>query len=271
MCRQLGVSRSGYYAWHGGDESARTRADRKLVFEMQLIHREFRQVYGSPRMHRELCARGSACGVNRVARLMREHGLCARQRRKRRPRTTDSRHTLPVAPNVLDRRFSVAQPDRAWVADITYIPTKEGWLYLAAILDLHSRRVVGWSAGDDLSSQLPLRALQIALDTRRPARGLIHHSDRGVQYASGDYQAVLARTGLQCSMSRKGDCYDNAVMESFFGTLKTEQVHHQIYRTRRQAISDLFWYIEIFYNRKRRHSFLDYRTPAEFENERKRA
>jgi len=238
---------------------------------MRLIHQEFRQVYGSPRMHRELRARGFVCSLNRVARLMREHGLCARQRRKWRPATTDSGHTLPVAPNLLGRQFTVAQPNRVWVADITYIPTKEGWLYLAVVLDLYSRRVVGWSAGDDLSSQLPLRALQNALESRRPAPGLIHHSDRGVQYASGDYQAVLAGAGLQCSMSRKGNCYDNAVMESFFGTLKTEQVQHQTYWTHQQANSDMFFYFEVFYNRKRRHSFLDYRTPAEVETERNEA
>ena len=218
-----------------------------------------------------LCARGHACGVNRVARLMRAHGLCARQRRKWRPRTTDSNHLHPVAVNVLDRQFTVTQPNRAWVADMTYIPTGEGWLYLAAILDLYSRRVVGWSASGNLSRQLPLRALQIALDNRRPEPGLVHHSDRGVQYASIDYQTALTRAGLRCSMSRKGDCYDNAVMESFFGTLKTEQVHHQTYKTRQQAISDLFEYIEVFYNRKRRHSFLNYRTSEDVEKEWKSA
>ena len=267
MCQLLGVSRSGYYAWRGRGESARSHATRRLVFEMGLIHKEFRQVYGSPRMHRELCARGHVCSVNRVARLMRIHGIRARRRGKFRPATTDSGHSFPVAANVLARRFSVTEPNRVWVADITYIPTEEGWLYLAVTLDLYSRRVVGWCAGDDLSRRLPLRALQMALENRRPAPGLIHHSDRGVQYASGDYQALLARRGLQCSMSRKGNCYDNAVMESFFGTLKNELVHHQTYWTRRQAISDLFEYIEVFYNRRRRHSFLGYRTPAEAEME----
>lgn len=267
----LGVSRSGYYAWRGRGKSHRAQANHHLIFEMRVIHRECRRVYGSPRMHRELVARGYSCGANRVARLMRVAGICARQRRKWRPRTTNSGHGLPVALNVLDRQFHADSPDMAWVADITYIQTGEGWLYLAAVLDLFSRRVVGWSASDDLSRQLPLRALQIALHSRQPAPGLIHHSDRGLQYASMDYQHALAKTGAICSMSRKGDCYDNAVIESFFGTLKTEQVHHQKYATRQQAISDLFDYIEVFYNRKRRHSFLDYRTPAEVEKEWKEA
>jgi transposase InsO family protein len=242
-----------------------------LIFAMRLIHREFRQVYGSPRMHYELLSRNHPCGVNRVARLMRAEGLCARQRQKWRPQTTDSSHGYPVAVNLLDRRFSVSQPNRVWVADMTYIPTREGWLYLAAILDLYSRRVVGWSAGEDLSRSLPLRALQAALDSRCPEPGLIHHSDRGAQYASLEYQNTLARAGLHCSMSRKGNCYDNAVMESFFGTLKTEQVHHRAYVTRQQAVSDLFEYIEVFYNRKRSHSFLNYRTPVEVEREWERA
>ncbi len=270
MCQVLCVSRSGYFAWRGRDVSTRAAANRRLVFEMRVIDREVRHRYGSPRMHRELVARGLLCSVNRVARLMRTYGLIACQRRKWRPRTTDSGHHLPVARDLVQRRFTADAPNRVWVADITYIPTDEGWLYLAAVLDLYSRRVVGWSASDDLSRHLPLRALEVALQNRRPDKGLIHHSDRGVQYASGDYQAMLDQAEAVCSMSRKGDCYDNAVMESFFGTLKTEQVHHQKYETRQQAISDLFDYIEIFYNRKRIHSTLDYRTPVQVEKEWKR-
>ena len=267
MCRQLGVSRSGYYSWSCRGESDQTVANRRLLFAMRVIHQECRGVYGSPRMCRELVARGYSCSENRVARLMRQAGLIARQRRKFRPRTTDSDHGLAVAPNLLERRFSATEPNRVWVADITYIAIGEGWLYLASVLDLFSRRVVGWSTGSDLTRHLPLRALHNALESRHPDPGLIHHSDRGVQYASDDYRTMLANQGMICSMSRKGNCYDNAVMESFFGTLKTEQIHHVTYATRREAARDLFDYIEVFYNRKRRHSFLDYRTPCEVENE----
>ena len=265
MCQVLEVSRSGYHAWRRRAESRRARENRRLLVEIRAIHKGFRQVYGSPRIHAELQAQKIRCGKNRVARLMREDGIQAKQHRKFRPVTTDSNHGLPVAENVLDRQFTASGPDQAWVADITYIPTREGWLYLAAIVDLFSRMVVGWAMGTDLTRHLTIRALRMAVGRRRPGPGLIHHSDRGSQYASNDYQDLLAEHGFRCSMSRKGDCYDNAAMESFFHTLKTEQVHHQHYETRAAARADLFEYVEVFYNRQRRHSHLGYRSPAEFE------
>lgn len=265
MCQVLEVSRSGYDAWRRRPESRRARENRRLLVEIRAVHKAHREVYGSPRIHAELQAQKIRCGKNRVARLMRGDGLQAKQHRRFRPMTTDSHHGLPVAENVLDRQFCASGPDQAWAADITYIPTRQGWLYLAAIVDLFSRRVVGWAMGEDLSRHVAIRALIMALGRRRPRPGLIHHSDRGSQYASGDYQALLAQHGLVCSMSRKGDCYDNAAIESFFHTLKTEQVHHQDYETRAAARAELFDYIEVFYNRQRRHSYLGYRSPAEFE------
>ena len=266
MCHVLGVSRSGYYAWRGRRPSRRARANQRLLVEVKAIHaKKNHDTYGSPRVHRELQKRGRVCGRHRVARLMRKHGIRAKQVRRFRPVTTDSKHALPVAPNRLDRDFSATGPDQRWAADITYIRTGEGWLYLAVILDLFSRLVVGWAVGDSLCRHLPLRALQMALGRRRPRPGMLHHSDRGSQYASGDYQDLLAQHGLVCSMSRKGDCYDNAVVESFFDSLKVERVYHQDYRTRREATADLFEYIEIFYNRQRLHSYLGHVSPAEFE------
>lgn len=266
MCRVLGVSRSGYYAWRRRRPSRRAQENQRLLVEVKAIHAtKNHDTYGSPRMHRELRERGLRCGRHRVARLMKKQGIQAKQARKFRPVTTDSKHALPVAPNRLERDFSATGPDQVWAADITYIRTREGWLYLAVILDLFSRLVVGWAVGDTLSRHLPLRALQMALGRRRPRPGTVHHSDRGSQYASQDYQDLLAQEGLLCSMSRKGDCYDNAVVESFFDTLKVEQVYHQDYRTRREATADLFEYIEIFYNRQRRHSYLGQVSPAEFE------
>lgn len=265
MCRVLEVSRSGYHDWLRRPESPRRRANRRLLVEIRAIHRGKRRVYGSPRVHRELRKQGIACSRNRVARLMRDHEIRAKQIRRFRPVTTHSRHELPVAENVLQRKFTASAPNQAWTTDITYIPTREGWLYLAVVMDLFSRMVVGWDMGSDLSRHLTIRALQMALTRRRPPSGLLHHSDRGSQYASHDYQDLLKAQGIVCSMSRKGDCYDNAVTESFFHTLKTEQVHHEDYPTRAAAQCDLFEYIEVFYNRQRLHSFLDYRTPAEFE------
>jgi putative transposase len=266
MCRVLEVSRSGYHRWLHRPESRRRRANRRLLVEIRAIHRGKRRVYGSPRMHRELRKQGIECSRNRVARLMRNYEIRAKQSRRFRPVTTDSRHDLPVAENLLQREFTASAPNQAWTTDITYIPTREGWLYLAVVMDLFSRMIVGWAMGSDLSRHLPIRALQMALARRRPPRGLLHHSDRGSQYASNDYQALLKVNGIVCSMSRKGECYDNAPMESFFHTLKTEQVHHEDYATRAAAQSDVFEYIEVFYNRQRLHSFLDYRTPAEFED-----
>jgi transposase InsO family protein len=216
-------------------------------------------------VHSELSDRGVLCGKNRVARLMRVNNIRAKQRRKFKA-TTDSKHSLPVAENVLGRNFEAKRPNEKWVTDITYIPTKEGWLYLAVIIDLYSRLIVGWGMGERLAQVLVMDALKMALLRRNPSRGLLHHSDRGSQYAGDDYQNILAERGIICSMSRKGDCYDNAVAESFFHTLKTELVRHRSYETRSQAKADLFEYMEVFYNRKRRHSSLGYKSPAEYEN-----
>jgi putative transposase len=228
------------------------------------VHAESRGRYGSPRVHRELVAKGLTVSKHRVARLMRENGLRGKRRRKFR-HTTDSDHALPVAPNTLARDFTADAPNEAWVTDITYIPTREGWLYLAAIIDLFSRRVVGWSMSDRITRQLTLDALTMALAARTPAVGLLHHSDRGSQYASADYRAALDAAHIECSMSRKGNCWDNAVAESFFATLKTELVHDADWCTRAEARSAIFEYLEIFYNRRRRHSSIGYVSPEEFE------
>lgn len=240
------------------------RRDR-LVERIRAAHEEARSVYGSPRVHRELEAQGVACCENTVAKLMREHGIRSKAVRRFVPRTTDSRHDRPVAADVLAREFYPDEPDTAWAADITYIPTAEGWLYLAAVIDPCSRRVVGGATADPLRAELPLEALRMALAHRRPSGELLHHSDRGSQYASDAYQSLLAAHGIEPSMSRAGNCWDNAAMESFFGTLKRELVHHESCADREAARRSLFEYIEVFYNRKRRHSTLGYRSPAEFE------
>ena len=264
MCRVLEASPGGYYAWLERPESRRGREDRRLLVEIKAIHQESRGVYGSPRIHAELRTRQMHHGRKRVARLMRENGLCARQSKKFKA-TTDSNHCHPVAPNLLHRDFEANEPDQKWLADITYIPTREGWLYLAAILDLYSKRIVGWSMSSRITKKLVLDAVLMAVGQRKPGPGLIHHSDRGSQYACQDYQRMLSSQGMICSMSRKGDCWDNAPMESWFHTLKTEWVNHRDYWTRQQAKSDIFEYIEAFYNRSRRHSALGYMTPAEYE------
>ena len=265
MCRVLGLSRAGYYAWQRRPaESARDRSNSDLLGEIKEIHEESYGTYGSPRVFAELRVRGHQVGENRVARVMRMNGITARMKRRFRS-TTDSRHDLPVAPNVLDRRFSVEGPNQTWVTDITYVWTLEGWLYLAVVVDLYSRRVVGWSMADHMRTELVMRALSMALGNRQLEGEILHHSDRGSQYASYLYQQALKENGLVCSMSRKGDCYDNAVVESFFGTLKTELIHRQTWPTRASARSAIHDYIEIFYNRKRRHSSLGYCSPAEFE------
>lgn len=264
MCAVLQVSRSGYYSWLNRSASARERANQALVVEIRSIHVRSRQSYGSPRVTAELRASGHVCSENRVARLMRLNGIRSRRRRRYRA-TTESKHRYPVAPNRLDRRFEVSRPNAVWVSDITYIWTSEGWLYLAVIVDLYSRMVVGWSMGRRLTGALTLRALHQALRRRQVQPGLIHHSDRGSQYAAGDYQAVLADQGAIGSMSRKGNCWDNAVMESFFATLKTELIYHERFVTREEAKAKIFEYIEVFYNRERRHSTLGYKNPAEFE------
>jgi transposase InsO family protein len=265
MCRLLGVSASGYYAWRQRQPSARQMANETMVERIRAIHADSEATYGSPRVHAELKAQGIQCNKKRVERLMRVHGIQARQRKRRRPRTTDSRHSLPVAPNMLNREFEAEVPDQKWVTDITYIPTAEGWLYLAAVMDLYSRRIVGWSMASRYTSKLVKDALKLAVAQRQPGPGLVHHSDRGSQYASADYQVLLIAWGMVASMSRQGNCYDNAPMESFFGTLKTERVHHRRYRTRAEARQDIFHYIEVFYNRKRRHSALGYMSPDQFE------
>jgi len=264
LCRTLQVSRAGFYAWQARPPAPRARADARLGHEIGAIHAESRQRYGSPRIHAELAARGYRTSRKRVARLMRSRGLAARRRRRFRV-TTESRHSLPIAPNVLARQFERAAPDQAWVTDITYIATGEGWLYLAVILDLCSRFAVGWAISERLTDALTLNALGMALARRRPPQGLLHHSDRGSQYASGDYQKVLAQHGIVCSMSRRGDCWDNAVAESFFATLKVELVHDAAWATRATARTELFDYLERFYNGQRRHSALGYLSPRAFE------
>jgi putative transposase len=242
MCRVLDASPSGFYDWLRRPESPRAAEDRALVAKIQAVHSESRQTYGSPRVHASLKAEGYRIGRNRVARLMRENDIRAKTKRKFRV-TTDSRHDLPVAPN--------------W--------TREGWLYLAVVLDLFSRQVVGWAMDEQMPQELTLAALDMALKRRRPLPGLMHHSDRGSQYAAGAYQKRLAEHGIVCSMSRKGNCWDNAPMESFFHTLKTELVHHRDYQTRDEARHDIFEFVEVFYNRQRSHSTLGYLSPAQFE------
>ena len=245
-------------------ESARAKADAQLSAQIQVAHRTSRGRYGSPRIHAELRARGIRVGRKRVARLMRAERLAAHRKRRFR-RTTDLRHKGPIAPNVIERQFDAPAPNQVWVTDVTYIPTGEGWLYLAVILDLFSRRVVGWAASAINDRALALGALALALAARRPAPGLVHHSDRGSPYASDDYRMMLEAHGLIPSMSRAGDCYDNAVAESFFATLKLELVEHERYPTRAAAIASIGDYIENFYNLKRRHSRLAHMSPIEFE------
>jgi transposase InsO family protein len=264
LCKVLGVTRSGFYAWQQRDPSELAIDDQKLALEIAAIHKASAETYGSPRIHAELRAKGLGVSRKRVARLMRELGI--RSRRKRRFKaTTDSGHTLPVADNVLDRKFDVDAPDVAWVTDITYVWTDEGWLYLAAILDLFSRRVVGLAMSERIDRALVIEALRVAVGRRVPSAGLVHHSDRGSQYASGDYQDALRDLGVVCSMSRKGNCYDNAVAESFFATLKTECIYPRRFATRAQAREAIFHFVEVFYNGQRRHSTLGYVSPMEFE------
>jgi putative transposase len=266
LCRTFGVSRSGYYAWLTRPRSARCASDEELLTVIEQIYTEKRQRYGAVRIHRQLRRRGWRCSKKRVARLMRQRGLKARRRRTW-VRTTDSRHALPIAKNVLNREFDAGQPNQKWAGDITYVPTSEGWLYLAVVIDLFSRRVIGWSMSNRIDQLLARSAMLMALRTRRPNGALIVHSDRGVQYAAGDYQQLLADWSVTPSMSRKGNCWDNAVSESFFATLKNELVHHEQYRTREEAQRSIFEYIEIFYNRERLHSTLNYCSPVEFEQE----
>lgn len=264
LCDVLGVARSGYYAWLTRPVSARAQEDTRLLEQMTAIHTKSRQTYGHRRLHAALRQAGETCGKGRVARLMRQHQLVARLRRKHRI-TTDSAHQEPVAPNRLNRQFAVTAPDQVWVSDITYISTWEGWLYLATVMDLGTRQIVGWSMGTTLDRSLVGNALTDALQRRRPAPGLLHHSDRGSQYASRDYQQLLVAYGLIPSMSRKGNCWDNAPMESFFHSLKTELVYGAVFRTHAQARREIFEYIEVWYNRQRLHSALGYLTPVQYE------
>ncbi len=262
LCETLEVSTAGYYAWRQRPASTGAQRREALVVEIRAIHAEVKARYGSPRIHAELAARGQDCCVNTVAKLMHDHDIQAKSARKFRCLTTDSDHDLPVAANVLDRQFDPSGANEVWVADITYISTREGWLYLAAVEDLYSRRVVGWSMADRPESRLVVDALELAVQRRLPGEGLLAHSDRGSQYASDHYQRLLAKHGIVCSMSRRGDCWDNAPMESFFASLKKELVHDADFATRAEARAALVEYIEVFSNNQRRHSSLGYVSPA---------
>ena len=261
MCQVLSVSPSGLATWKRGGKIRSRLADPALLALIRAIHAESKRAYGWPRVWRELQDRGIPAGKERVRQLMQEHGIRGRHKRRYKA-TTDSGHDLPVAPNRLDRRFETSRPDQAWTADITYIATREGWLYLAVVMDLYTRMIVGWAMDARMTRELVIRALRMAYFRRKPAAGLMHHSDRGSQYCSHDYQALLADYGMVASMSRKGNCWDNAPMESFFNSLKNERVFHESYLTREHAKRDLFDYIEVFYNRRRRHSALNYQSPA---------
>jgi transposase InsO family protein len=264
LCDVLGVSRSGYYAWKVRPPAARTTEDARLVTEIKAAYAVGRGGYGSPRVQRELRKKGRRVGKKRIERLMRCEGIQARRRRRFRV-TTDSKHADPIAPNVLDRKFTAEAPNTAWVTDVTYVWTHEGWLYLAAILDLCSRRVVGWAAGPNNDRRLALDALERAVAMRHPLVGLVHHSDRGSTYASADYRDALVTCGAIASMSRKGDCWDNAVAESFFATIKGEMIDHEDFQSRAEATAAIAEFIDAFYNVQRMHSSIGYMSPVEFE------
>jgi transposase InsO family protein len=265
LCRTLNVTRGGYYAWRGRPASARAQRRAGLVERIRRAHDESRGTYGSPRVAVELKGRGINVCENTVAKYMRDDGVCVRPRRRFVPRTTDPDHAHPIAPNRLGREFTATAPDRKWACDLTYVRTEQGWLYLSVVIDLFSRKVVGWSMSEDLRAAGVAEALTMAVARRKPAAGLLHHSDRGVQYACELYRSVLERHGVTASMSRPGNCYDNAVVESFFGTLKGERVDRDHYRTRDEARASVFEWIECWYNRKRRHSSLGYLSPEAFE------
>jgi transposase InsO family protein len=264
LCDTLGVSTAGFYAWRGRPVSDQQRRRDSLLVKIRAAHAEVKERYGSPRIHAELAAKGVDCCVNTVAKLMHDNDIRAKTARKFK-NTTDSKHALPVADNLLDRQFEATAPNERWLADISYIPTREGWLYLAAVEDLYSRMVVGWSMADTMTSRLVVDALEMAVQRRLPDEGLLAHSDRGSQYASEHYQRLLAKHGIECSMSGVGQCWDNAPMESFFASLKKELVHHEDYQSRAEARASIVEYIEMFYNPKRRHSSLGYLSPAEYE------
>ena len=270
MCRVLDVGASGYYDWRDRSPSARTQRHQQIAQAAARSYFESHRIYGYRKVHQDLQAEGVPCGEDTVRQVLRENGLYSRIRRKF-VRTTDSNHSAPIADNILNRDFSAERPNEKWVADITYIATAEGWLYLAAVMDLFSRRIVGWSMSEFIDAALATSALKMAVEQRGPDAGLLHHSDRGVQYASGDYQNILKEGQIVGSMSRKGNCWDNAVMENFFGSLKNEWVRDQVFATRQAAKESLFNYIEVFYNRQRRHAALGYLSPAAYEEQYERA
>lgn len=264
-CDVLEVSRSGYYAWVNRPQSERGRRREELAVKIQLVHEQNRKVYGSPRVWRILQSQGESVCENTVADIMKERQIRAKHKKKFVPKTTDSRHGNPVAKNVLDRQFDAKLPNQKWAADITYVRTDQGWLYLAGVIDLCSRKIVGWSMKDHMQTDLVSDALTMAIARRCPGKGLLHHSDRGVQYAGEDYMYLLQSHNMEASMSGRGNCWDNAAMESFWATLKTELVHHEHYATHEEARASIFEYIEVFYNRKRLHSSLGYKSPEAFE------
>ena len=266
LCRALGVSPQAHYQWHKREPSPRSRSNKVLLEQIRSVHQKSRRTYGSPRVYQDLREQGVVYSRKRVARLVRAHGVRARNVRRSRA-TTDSAHALPVAPNLLDRQFTAPAPNRAWVTDITYVPTREGWLYLCVFLDLFSRRIVGWAMSERMTAELVTSALSMAVQQRHPQAGLLIHSDRSSQYASEFYQRHLSHYQFVCSMSRKGNCWDNSVAESFFHTLKGELIHHADYQTRAQARAEIFEVIEVFYNRVRCHSTLDYQPPLLYERQ----
>jgi putative transposase len=267
MCDALGVSRSGFFAWLSRPPSARAKADDAIAARVRASYIQSDRTYGARRVWRDVLAEGISCGLHRIEKLMRLQAFRARPRRRRLPSDTGVRSTAAVAPNTLDRRFEATAPNRKWVADFTYIWTAEGWLYVAAVIDLYSRRVVGWSMSAEMTSDLVTNALMMALWRRGKSDALLHHSDRGSQYTSEAFQRLMADHGVTCSMSRAGNCWDNAAMESFFSSLKTERTARKTYRTRDQARADVFDYIECFYNPRRRHSTLRYLSPIAFEEQ----
>jgi putative transposase len=264
MCCVLGVSKSGFYDWMKEPEGVRAREEKDLEERIKNIFKESKETYGSRRIRNKLVTLKVRVSRMRISRIMKRLGIGPKRRRKFQS-TTDSKHHFPVHPNLLSRNFDVSAPNCVWTSDITYVPTDEGWLYLAGVMDLFNKGIVGWSMSDSLRSKIAVDALDMAIGKRKPSAGLIHHSDRGVQYACGEYQKILETKGLLCSMSRKGDCWDNAPMESFFATLKKELIHRRRFRTRDEARRAIFEYIEVFYNRHRIHSTLGYMSPAEFE------
>jgi putative transposase len=266
LCEQLGVSRSGFYAWKHRPVSDRAKNDLALLDQIRKVFDQHKGRYGSTRVHNELKTAGKKVGRNRVARLMKENGIVAR-RRKRRVKTTDSNHGRPVAENLLGRQFTATEPNQKWLTDVTYVATLAGWLYLAVILDLFSRRVVGWAMSHSKDRHLARAALSMAVANRRPPKGLLHHSDQGSDYASGDYQDDLQRHGMICSMSRRGNCWDNAPMESFFGTMKTELPELETPQSSLRTQATIFEYMESYYNRQRSHSTLGYKSPVAYEQE----